>query len=55
MAELIPGSALEKIRFAAHLPQLERPQRINQVLERFLLPERKVNWRPDSMEGDVVA
>ncbi len=51
MAELIPGSALEKIRFAAHLPQLERPQRVNQILERFLLPERKVSWRPDSMEG----
>lgn len=51
MAELIPGSALEKIRFAAHLPQLERPQRVNQILERFLLPQRRVSWRPDSMES----
>ena len=45
MIELIPGAWLESVSFSGHLPQLERPKRTNQILESFLFPETKVNWR----------
>ncbi|MBI3923999.1 MAG: alpha/beta hydrolase [Armatimonadetes bacterium] len=45
MAALIGNSQLETIRFAGHLPQLERPRRVNQILERFLRPQVRSSWR----------
>lgn len=48
MINHIPGGWLERVSFAGHLPHLERPKRVNKILETFLFPEKKVNWRGQS-------
>lgn len=45
MAELLPECQFETIRFAGHLPQLERPDRCNRLLERFLFSRDRGGWR----------
>lgn len=48
MAEMmrqIPGGAVEHVSFAGHLPQLDRSRRVNEILEAFIFPEQKKNWR----------
>lgn len=53
-AALIPHSSLEVIRHAGHLPQLERPARVNRLLERFLRPEEARSWRgPLEVPGEA--
>lgn len=36
MAESIPGAHYEGISFSAHLPQLERPRRVNEAMANFV-------------------
>lgn len=36
MAESIPGAHYEAISFSAHLPQLERPRRVNEAIANFV-------------------
>lgn len=47
MAERIRGADIEVVRNSGHLPQLERPQAVNRLLERFLDPDRATSrsWR----------
>ncbi|MCA9794100.1 MAG: alpha/beta hydrolase [Candidatus Eremiobacteraeota bacterium] len=45
MAELLPDSHYETIRFAGHMLQLERPDRCNRLLENFLVPHQRKTWR----------
>jgi long-chain acyl-CoA synthetase len=46
MARKIPGSLVEFVRNAGHLPQLERPAATNRILERFLVPAAAArSWR----------
>jgi len=49
MQRLMPGARLEIIRYARHLPQLERPKAVNRALESFVGVRR--SWRGE-VEGD---
>jgi 3-oxoadipate enol-lactonase len=51
MHRLLPDSQLEIIRYARHLPQLERPKAVNRAIERFIGVRR--SWRGD-IEGEDV-
>lgn len=46
MAGRIPGAEIEVVRTSGHLPQLERPEAVNRLLERFLDPGASTrSWR----------
>ena len=43
--ELLPSSEFETVRWAGHLPQLERPAAVNRLIDRFLDPGQRKSWR----------
>jgi pimeloyl-ACP methyl ester carboxylesterase len=47
----LPNSRLEIIRYARHLPQLERSEAVNRNVEAFI--ERRRSWRGEQEEGLV--
>lgn len=54
MADQIRGSRIEIIRYAAHMPIIERPQAVNRAIERFI-EGRVTSWRGTLEEtGDGV-
>jgi 3-oxoadipate enol-lactonase len=50
MKALLPGARLELVRYARHLPQLERPAAVNRSVEGFL--GRRRSWRGDEEGGE---
>lgn len=44
----LPNSRLEVIRYARHLPQIERPEAVNRNIEAFI--ERRRSWRGEHEE-----
>lgn len=44
MADKIPDSRVEIIRYAAHMPLIERPDAVNRAIERFI-ENRVSSWR----------
>ena len=52
----LPSARLELVRYARHLPQLERPEAVNRNIEGFI--ERRRSWRgedEDSEQGNAEA
>lgn len=49
MRALMPGARLELVRYARHLPQLERPAAVNRAIEAFT--GRRRSWRGEE-EGE---
>jgi pimeloyl-ACP methyl ester carboxylesterase len=48
MRDAIPGARFELVRYARHLPQLERPAAMNRAVEGFI--ERRRSWRGEDEE-----
>ncbi|HWQ15754.1 MAG TPA: alpha/beta hydrolase, partial [Roseiflexaceae bacterium] len=48
MRAAIPGARLEVVRYARHLPQLERPAAVNRAVQSFI--ERRLSWRGEEEE-----
>jgi pimeloyl-ACP methyl ester carboxylesterase len=48
MQAAMPGARFELVRYARHLPQLERPAALNRAVEGFI--ERRRNWRGEELE-----
>ena len=48
----LPNARFELIRYARHLPQLERPDAVNRQIEGFI--ERRRSWRgeEDDEQGE---
>src|SRR5262245_28960728 len=49
MRDQLPSARLEIIRYARHLPQIERPEAVNRCIERFV--EGRRSWRGEDEEG----
>ena len=45
----LPSARLEIVRYARHLPQIERPAAVNRAIERFV--EGRRSWRGEEEEG----
>lgn len=46
----LPGARFELVRYARHLPQLERPAAVNRAIDAFF--GRRRSWRGDEEEGE---
>jgi pimeloyl-ACP methyl ester carboxylesterase len=49
MRDALPSARLEIVRYARHLPQLERPAAVNRGIERFV--EGRRSWRGEDEEA----
>ena len=48
MCDQLPNARFELIRYAGHLPQIERPAAVNRAIEGFI--ERRRSWRGEEEE-----
>ena len=47
----LPNARFELIRYARHLPQIERPDAVNRQIEGFV--ERRRSWRGEADEDEL--